>query len=655
MSAAPPVLPAHVDPDRDDRDDRDHDAPPRAPRRAAGVDASAPDLARDGPRGGLPGGVLRGSARAAGRVRRALRTRAGQVALVVGPAAVVGALALSMNRAAARERLTGERVAHTHEVRATLAMLLARLSDAETGQRGYLLTGRRDFLAPYHEGHREVPVRLARLRALTRDNPVQQARLDTLERVARARLQLLDSTLALREAGRGGDAVRLVAAGRGHVLMDEARALGERLDDEEQRLLTARRAAARESQRRAVGWLVLGSTGVVAVALLTNYQLVAAARAESRTRAALARRTQRLERTEARLHAALEAGRTGTWEWDRTTRRIEWSAMHDRLFGHRADAVNGEEAAFLALVLPEDRQGFVDALAHARTTGREYAHEFRVRRADGAITWLLGRGHYVYAADGTPERAVGTVTDVTAQKAADVERARLEAELRAGETMAAIGTVAAGVAHEVRNPLFGISSMLDALDASFPDRPELTPFVERLRAQVVRVSDLMADLLEYGRPARQELAPTPLGPVLAEAIANCAPTIARHAVVVDAAFDAAALPPVAMDRRRLVRVFQNLLENAAQHTPAGGDVRLVAEVEEGGEWIACRTVDRGSGIPDEQLPRLFEPFFTRRRGGTGLGLSIVQRIVQEHGGTIAAANGPQGGAVFTVRLPVARS
>jgi PAS domain S-box-containing protein len=335
-------------------------------------------------------------------------------------------------------------------------------------------------------------------------------------------------------------------------------------------------------------------------------------------------------------------------------RRVEWSAMHERLFGHVAGSVDGGEATFLALVLPEDRQAFVDALAHARASGREYAHEFRVRRADGGTTWLLGRGRYVYAADGTPERAVGTVTDITAQKAAEQERARLEGSLRAGETMAAIGTVAAGVAHEVRNPLFGISSMLDALDASFPDRPELAPFVDRLRAQVVRVSELMSDLLEYGRPARQDLAPTPLGPVLAEAVANCTPTTDRHAVAVQTGFDADALPAVAMDRRRLVRVFQNLLENAAQHTAAGELVQLAAQAEGGGAWVACRIVDRGPGIPEDHLPRLFEPFFTRRRGGTGLGLSIVQRIVQEHGGTIAAENGARGGAVFTVRLPVAR-
>jgi signal transduction histidine kinase len=193
--------------------------------------------------------------------------------------------------------------------------------------------------------------------------------------------------------------------------------------------------------------------------------------------------------------------------------------------------------------------------------------------------------------------------------------------------------------------------MLDALDATFPDRAELAPFVERLRAQVVRVGDLMSDLLEYGKPNVQALAPAPLGPVLAEAIANCRPTTERQRVAVEPTFDAGALPAVAMDRRRLVRVFQNLLENAAQHSPAGAVVRLAATAD--GAWVTCRVADRGPGIPPEHLPRLFEPFFTKRRGGTGLGLSIVERIVREHGGAVMAENAPDGGALFTVRLPVA--
>jgi signal transduction histidine kinase len=100
-----------------------------------------------------------------------------------------------------------------------------------------------------------------------------------------------------------------------------------------------------------------------------------------------------------------------------------------------------------------------------------------------------------------------------------------------------------------------------------------------------------------------------------------------------------------------VQVFHNLVENAVQHSPRGGAVEVEVAAEE--EWIVCAVRDGGPGFREGDLERLFEPFFSRRIGGTGLGLSIVQRIVDEHRGRIAAANRPEGGAVLTLRLPVA--
>ena len=112
-------------------------------------------------------------------------------------------------------------------------------------------------------------------------------------------------------------------------------------------------------------------------------------------------------------------------------------------------------------------------------------------------------------------------------------------------------------------------------------------------------------------------------------------------------------PRVGAVRRRLLIALQNLIQNAIQHTPRGGEVTVeVEELEQGGRpWVRCRFLDSGTGFKAEDLSRIFEPFFTRRRGGTGLGLSIVQRIVEEHGGRVAAGNRPEGGAVMTLELP----
>lgn len=237
---------------------------------------------------------------------------------------------------------------------------------------------------------------------------------------------------------------------------------------------------------------------------------------------------------------------------------------------------------------------------------------------------------------------------------AQEEQARLQASLRRSETMAAMGSLVAGVAHEVRNPLFGISSSLDAFEARFGGREEYQRYIHILRGELNRLTELTRELLEYGRPPSLELSPGRVDEVIEAAVQACAPLAQRLNVrVVDHVLGG--FPPVLMDQRRLLQVFQNLLENAIHHSPMGGLVSVeVVEVHENGKaWIDCVIKDAGPGFQAEDLPRIFEPFFTRRRGGTGLGLSIVQRIVEEHHGTIAAGNRPEGGAAVTVRLPLA--
>jgi signal transduction histidine kinase len=109
-----------------------------------------------------------------------------------------------------------------------------------------------------------------------------------------------------------------------------------------------------------------------------------------------------------------------------------------------------------------------------------------------------------------------------------------------------------------------------------------------------------------------------------------------------------------MDQIRLVYAFENVINNAIQHSEAGSVVEVTCGTVSAGDrtYIECKVRDRGPGFREDDLPRVFEPFFTRRRGGTGLGLSIVQRVVDEHGGSVAAGNDPDGGASVVIRLPV---
>jgi PAS domain S-box-containing protein len=228
----------------------------------------------------------------------------------------------------------------------------------------------------------------------------------------------------------------------------------------------------------------------------------------------------------------------------------------------------------------------------------------------------------------------------------------LQESLRRSETMSAMGTLVAGVAHEVRNPLFGISSTLDAYHEEF-SRPGYVECATALRSEVDRLVQLMRELLEYGKPAALHIETGRIDTVTREAVesrrsaALSAGVRIRDRVPAD-------LPPLLMDQSRLRQVFENLIDNAVQHSPRGSEVVVEGEIVEhaGRQWIECRVEDRGTGFAREDLDRVFEPFFTRRPGGTGLGLSIVQRIVEEHSGKVSAANRSGGGGSIRVRFPI---
>jgi PAS domain S-box-containing protein len=227
------------------------------------------------------------------------------------------------------------------------------------------------------------------------------------------------------------------------------------------------------------------------------------------------------------------------------------------------------------------------------------------------------------------------------------ELVALQQALRRNETMAAMGNLVAGVAHEVRNPLFGVLASLDALEAGFQGNEERQQFGEVLRANVKRLSLVMEDLLAYGKPPPLALKPTPVEPVLRAALRTCAAAAAAREVSLVLVLESPG--PVLAHGERLQRVFENLIDNAVLHSGPGSTVRV--EAASSGDGVVCAVRDRGPGIDAADLRRIFEPFFSKRRGGTGLGLAIAQRIVEEHRGTIEARNAEGGGAELIVRLP----
>ncbi|MDT5156895.1 MAG: hypothetical protein QOC99_1628 [Acidobacteriota bacterium] len=332
---------------------------------------------------------------------------------------------------------------------------------------------------------------------------------------------------------------------------------------------------------------------------------------------------------------------------DKAGRIVDCGPGVEHIFGYSNEELANK--SFAVIFVPEDVDEGVPAqvLKRAAAEGREEDERWHLRK------------------DGTRFQASGVVTAIRDETGAlrgftkvarDItERMEMEAELRRNEVLSAMGRLVSSVAHEVRNPLFAISSALDAFEARFSERTEYERYTTRLRAELGRLNQLMEELLTYGRPYRQEFREGSIADVLQEAASACRPLADASQVTIECDIPEG-LMTVMHDPKRLPLVFINLMKNAILYSPPGKAVvvRAVEEVGTGDtKRVECIVEDSGPGFKEEDLTMIFEPFFTRRQGGTGLGLAIAQRIVEEHCGQIRARNRPGGGAAIHVRIPVA--
>ncbi|MCS6976742.1 MAG: ATP-binding protein [Gemmatales bacterium] len=249
--------------------------------------------------------------------------------------------------------------------------------------------------------------------------------------------------------------------------------------------------------------------------------------------------------------------------------------------------------------------------------------------------------------DGQLKHVVDRVAEVTQRLR------RQEQEMLRTEQLAALGQLAAGLAHEVRNPLMSVKLLIESALRSEGRRGLNQRDLEVIHRELARLEQTLQDFLDFARPPalrRQQLdLREPIHAVLA-----LVKTRARQqqvAIVCD-------LPPepvlLEVDRDQFQTVLINLFLNALDAMPQGGTLKVRLRRDESEGIVLCLT-DTGPGIPEEILPRLFTPFVSSKPTGTGLGLSLSQRIVQEHGGLVTAHNLPEGGACFRIVLPTAPS
>ena len=312
-------------------------------------------------------------------------------------------------------------------------------------------------------------------------------------------------------------------------------------------------------------------------------------------------------------------------------------------FVNRRDAPRADEHAALGSAIWDVVGGSAmrlqleQAMASLRQGGAATSWELPSQSPTGERTQLVQIASLLEGQTATGYTV--TVIDLTASHRAREQKQRL----------AAVADVSTGVAHELRNPLFGISSAAQLLRFRVKDDPVVEKNVGRILREVDRLNALVAGLLEYGRPDPLHRAPGDPDAVWDEVLESQRGRLESRALLLHRT---RAEPPAhcAIDAGQLAQVLVNLLVNATDAAPPGTDLTLQSSVLPNGAW-RCRLHNGGAEIPADVLPRVFDLFLTTKPGGTGIGLALCRRIVEQHDGTIALESAPEHGTTATVVLP----
>lgn len=220
-----------------------------------------------------------------------------------------------------------------------------------------------------------------------------------------------------------------------------------------------------------------------------------------------------------------------------------------------------------------------------------------------------------------------------------------------GERLAAIGEMAANVAHELKNPLITIGGFAGRLLKTLPAESREYTYADTIVKEVSRLEVMLADILAFSRKPTICYTACELGEILQDCFDSCSTTLEDHNITLSTNLADGHWPLIG-DSHQLKQVFLNLTLNACEAMPAGGRINVhIERISTGKPTVQVTISDSGEGIPADMLPQIFNPFFTTKRHGTGLGLAIVNRILLNHNGSIKGAN-TSAGAIFTVTLPL---
>jgi PAS domain S-box-containing protein len=591
---------------------------------------------------------------------KALSHRNLLVGLLVG-LALLGANGLLSHRATRRLIENDGRVARSHEFIRDLLRALSTLQDAETGQRGYLLTGREPYLEPYRRARGELTVRLARLRRWSAGDPARERELDAFEAQVDRKVAELEETVELRRASGLGAALAVVETDVGKHTMDDIRRRIAALEREADGELAASRADSEASAREALATLWAAIFAAAALLLLLHGLVQRWLRERTASETALREQREWLRTTLASIGDAVLAT-------DGEGRVTFINPVAESLTGWTEREARGRELTEIFRIVNErTRQTAENPVARALREGVVVGlanHTVLISR-DGSETAIDDSAAPIRGSGGQVHGVVLVFRDVSQRYRQEREREGLLAREMAARAEAEAANHAkdeflATVSHELRTPLSVIAGWAGILRTGSGDEATARRAAETIERNAWAQARIIEDILDVSRITsgkfQVEASEVDVAPLVASAVESLRPAAEAKGIALAIELDPGA-GLVWGDPTRLQQVVWNLVSNAVKFTPRGGrvDVRL-GRVD---SFVEIAVRDTGAGISPEFLPNVFDRFrqadssTTRKYGGLGLGLAIVRQLIELHGGTVEAASEGEGrGSTFTVRLPI---
>ena len=532
-----------------------------------------------------------------------------------------------------------DQLVRSKDISIALEQALSSLRDAETGQRGYLLTGRPAYLAPYAAAVATVNQQLDTIRSLSVADADARTRFEEIEQLARAKMEELARTISLREAGQSEAALQVVLTDEGKRTMDRLRQLTEEMQAREGSRY--RQYLGRERSARRLSLWGGGTVSILAIALLALLGFI------------VRRDTAKVRASEEQLATTLRSIGDAVIATDARGLVTLMNPVAESVTGWlAADARGASLDAVFRIINEETRNTVESPVAKVLREGGIVGlanHTLLIRR-DGSEVAIEDSGAPILDRSGGTIGVVLVFRDASRERAA--EHALLEADRRKDEFLATL-------AHELRNPLAPIRQAARVARAPAATESQVRWAHEVIERQVHNMARLLDDLLDVSRitrgtmEIRKEL--IELQAVMDAAIEIARPAIEarNHALSVECQLRT----KVYADPLRLAQVIANLLTNAAKYTEPHGQIRLTAQCD-GGELI-LRVSDTGIGIAAEMLPRIFEMFvqvksvLDKSEGGLGIGLALARGLTELHGGSLEAQSAGLGsGSTFTLKLPL---